>query len=124
MSLQELKEQAFKLSVSDRFALISALIQSLQTASQTEDWKYLVTRPHPWRRQLYIKGRLHQAEPVHPGILAVYQNSDSSKNMSYQSIVAAIFNLEAMSYVLKNQFVILNQSMELLTSPHFHRKFF
>lgn len=53
--------------------------------------------------------QLHQAEPVHPGILAVYQNSDSSKNMSYQSIVAAISNLEAMSYVLKNQFVILNQ---------------
>ncbi len=30
MSLQELKEQAFKLSVSDRLALVNAIIQSLQ----------------------------------------------------------------------------------------------
>ncbi|MEH2072435.1 MAG: DUF5615 family PIN-like protein [Nostoc sp.] len=57
--------------------------------------------------------QLHQAEPVHPGILAVYINSDSSKNMSYRSI-AAISNLEVMSYVLKNQFVILNQWNYLL----------
>lgn len=30
MSLKELKEQAFKLSVSDRLALVSAIIESLQ----------------------------------------------------------------------------------------------
>ena len=30
MSLQELKEQAFKLSASDRLALVSAIIESLQ----------------------------------------------------------------------------------------------
>jgi predicted nuclease of predicted toxin-antitoxin system len=41
--------------------------------------------------------QFHQAEPVHPGILAVYQNSDSSKNISDRSIVAAISNLEAMN---------------------------
>jgi predicted nuclease of predicted toxin-antitoxin system len=52
---------------------------------------------------------LHQTSPVHPGILAVYQNSDSSKNMSYQAIVKAIANLETASYVLENQFIILNQ---------------
>lgn len=32
MSLQELKEQAFKLSVSDRLALVNAIIQSVQDA--------------------------------------------------------------------------------------------
>ncbi|RUR72411.1 DUF5615 family PIN-like protein [Chlorogloeopsis fritschii PCC 9212] len=52
---------------------------------------------------------LHQANPVHPGILAVYQDSDTSKNMSYQAIVKAIANLETSGYTLKNQFVILNQ---------------
>ncbi|MEB3338750.1 MAG: hypothetical protein VKJ46_14870 [Leptolyngbyaceae bacterium] len=57
MSLQELQEQAYKLSVSDRLTLVSAIIQSLQTVTQTEDWQYLVTRPHPWRKQLYLKGR-------------------------------------------------------------------
>lgn len=57
MSLQDLQEQAFKLSVNERLALISALIQSLQNTVQTEDWQYLVARAHPWRQQLYIKGR-------------------------------------------------------------------
>jgi predicted nuclease of predicted toxin-antitoxin system len=52
---------------------------------------------------------LHRAKPTHPGILVVYQNPDSSKNMSYQSIVAAISNLEAAGYALENQFVVLNQ---------------
>ncbi|WP_413201117.1 DUF5615 family PIN-like protein [Nostoc piscinale] len=52
---------------------------------------------------------LHQANPVHSGILAVYQNSDATKNMSYQLIVKAIANLEAAEYILNNQFVILNQ---------------
>ena len=33
MSLQDLKEQAFKLPPSDRLALVSAIIESLQTTS-------------------------------------------------------------------------------------------
>jgi predicted nuclease of predicted toxin-antitoxin system len=52
---------------------------------------------------------LHQAKPFHDGILAVYQSSDKSKNMSYQMIIKAIANLETSGYILKNQFVILNQ---------------
>ena len=56
MLIQELKEQACKLSVSDRLDLISAVIQSLQNPPQIEDWQYLVSRPHAWRKQLYIKG--------------------------------------------------------------------
>lgn len=52
---------------------------------------------------------IHQINPVHPGILAVYQNPDATKNMNYQAIVKAIANLENADYVLENQFVILNQ---------------
>ena len=61
---------------------------------------------------------LHQANPVHPDILAVFQNPDLAKNMSYQAkdacasrfaIVQAIANLEAANYTIENQFVILNQ---------------
>ena len=36
MSLQELKEQAFKLSASDRLALVSAIIESLQDRTISE----------------------------------------------------------------------------------------
>lgn len=64
MSLQELKEKAFQLSVSDRLALVSAVIQSLQNSPQIEDWQYLVSRPHPWRKQLYIKGHKLLASTV------------------------------------------------------------
>ena len=52
---------------------------------------------------------LHQINPVHAGILAVYQNSELSKNMSYQMIGKAITNLEVSGYILEDQFVILNQ---------------
>ena len=57
MSLQELKEQVVQLSAHDRLELISAIIQSLQDSPPSENWQFLVSRPHPWRRQLYIKGR-------------------------------------------------------------------
>ena len=64
MSLQEIKEQVNQLSVSDRLALISAIIQSLEDSNLQENWHYLVARPHPWRRQLYIKGRKLLASTV------------------------------------------------------------
>ncbi len=52
---------------------------------------------------------LHQLNPVHSGILAVYQDSDPAKNMSYKEIVKAIANLESAEYALQNQFIVLNQ---------------
>ncbi|MEH2193104.1 MAG: hypothetical protein V7K98_10750 [Nostoc sp.] len=70
MFLQELKEQAYKLSVSDRLALISAVIQSLQDTSLIENWQYLVARPHPWRKQLYIKGHKLLASTVRYDMIA------------------------------------------------------
>ncbi len=36
---------------------------------------------------------LHRINSVHPGILAVYQDSDFSKNMNYQQITQAVTNL-------------------------------
>jgi hypothetical protein len=56
MLLQEIKEQSFKLSTSDRLSLIAALIQSLQNTDANSDWQYLVKREHSWRKQLYVKG--------------------------------------------------------------------
>ena len=53
--------------------------------------------------------QLHQANPEHSEILAVYQDSEASKNMSYQAIVKAIDNLETAKYELNNQFFVLNQ---------------
>lgn len=52
---------------------------------------------------------LHKANPLHPGILVIYENEDYSKDMSRQEIVRAIANLEAASFPLTNQFISLNQ---------------
>ena len=42
---------------------IRLLIPELEP-SPIENWQYLVERPHPWRRQLYIKGRKLLASTV------------------------------------------------------------
>lgn len=52
---------------------------------------------------------LHEINPNHPGILAVYQDADPAKNMSYQAIVQALSNLEMAGSQSNNQFVALNQ---------------
>lgn len=52
---------------------------------------------------------LHQVNPNHPGILAVYQHADTSKNMSYSAITNALNNLVVAHLELAGQFTILNQ---------------
>ncbi len=52
---------------------------------------------------------LHEANSNHSGVLAIYQNSDFTKSMSYASIVQAITNLEGTGLPLKGQFIVLNQ---------------
>jgi hypothetical protein len=42
--------------------LTQLLIPELQPPA--DGWKYLVARPHPWRRQLYVKGRKLRASTV------------------------------------------------------------
>jgi predicted nuclease of predicted toxin-antitoxin system len=60
---------------------------------------------------------LHEANPEHSGILAIYQNNDFTKSMSYAAIVKAMLrssryanaNLEETGLLLKGQFIVLNQ---------------
>lgn len=60
---------------------------------------------------------LHEVSPNHPGILAVYQDADPLKKMSFAAIAKAIAkrlrrriaNLEAASIPLASQFIPLNQ---------------
>ena len=81
MLLQELKEQSYKLSTNDRLDLIIALIQSLQSSVEVADWQYLVKRSHPWRRQLYIKGRKLLASTIWQDILSnQMSNEEAAEN--------------------------------------------
>ncbi len=100
MSLQELKEKAYQLSVSDRLALISAVIQSLQLPLQIEDWQYLVSRPHPWRKQLYIKGHKLLASTVWQDMVT-NQMSPEQAAENWDLPLSAIY--EAIQYCKSHQ---------------------
>ena len=52
---------------------------------------------------------LHQNNPNHPGIFAIYQDDNRSKNLSRSEIVKAILNIETSGIPLTNQFISLNQ---------------
>jgi hypothetical protein len=52
---------------------------------------------------------LHEADPAHSGILAVYQDAAPKKAMNYAAIVRAIANLESTGLPLSGQFIVLNQ---------------
>jgi len=100
MSLQELKQKAYQLSTSDRLALISAVIQSLQNSAQVEDWQYLVSRPHPWRKQLYIKGRKLLAATVWRDMLTNQLSPEQAAD-NWELPLAAIY--EAIHYCESHQ---------------------
>ncbi|MCK6528189.1 DUF5615 family PIN-like protein [Myxococcota bacterium] len=51
---------------------------------------------------------LHALMHEHAGIVAVYQDADPAKNMSYAEIVAAIGGVEASLPGLAGEFVVLN----------------
>ena len=52
--------------------------------------------------------RFHEQETHHPGILAVYQDNDPTKDMSYRDIVQAIANLEQNVPQIAGGFWVLN----------------
>jgi uncharacterized protein (DUF433 family) len=103
MSLQELKEKASQLSVSDRLALLGAIVQSLQTTPEIENWQYLVSRPHAWRKQLYIKGRKLLASTIWRDMTA-NQMSPEQAAENWDLPLSAIY--EAIDYCQKHQEII------------------
>lgn len=52
--------------------------------------------------------QLHKQYSDHSGILAVYQDNDPSKDMTYVDIVRAIANVEAVGITLAGSFWSLN----------------
>ncbi|MCC3424141.1 MAG: hypothetical protein JGK12_09450 [Microcoleus sp. PH2017_01_SCD_O_A] len=100
MSLQELKEKASQLSVSDRLALLSAIVQSLQSTPEIENWQYLTARPHAWRKQLYIKGRKLLASTVWQDMTANEMSPEQAAE-NWDLPLSAIY--EAMNYCESHQ---------------------
>ena len=103
MSLQELQEKACQLSVSDRLALLGAIVQSLQSTPEIENWQYLVSRPHSWRKQLYIKGRKLLASTIWRDMTA-NQMSPEQAAENWDLPLSAIY--EAIDYCQKYQEIL------------------
>jgi uncharacterized protein (DUF433 family) len=103
MSLQELKEKASQLSVSDRLALLGAIVQSLQSTPEIENWQYLIARPHPWRKQLYIKGRKLLASIIWRDMTANGMSPEQAAE-NWDLPLSAIY--EAIDYCQKHQEIL------------------
>jgi uncharacterized protein (DUF433 family) len=102
--LQELKEQSYKLSTNDRLDLIIALIQSLQSSVEIADWQYLEKRSHPWRRQLYIKGRKLLASTIWQDKLSnqmSYEEATENWDLPLDAIYEVIRYCESHQELLK-----------------------
>lgn len=52
--------------------------------------------------------QLHTQYADHPGILAVYQDNDPARDMSYSDVVRAIANLQQIGVPLAGGFWVLN----------------
>ena len=100
MSLQQLQEKACQLSVSDRLALLSAIVQSLQTTPEIENWQYLVARSHAWRKQLYIKGRKLLASTICRDMTGNQMSAEQAAE-NWDLPLSAIY--EAMDYYENHQ---------------------
>lgn len=100
MSLEDLKAQAIQLSTHQRLELISAVIQSLQHTTRSPNWQFLVSRPHPWRRQLYIKGRKVLASTLWQDVVA-HQMTIAEAAENWDLPLTAV--QEAMHYCEMNQ---------------------
>ncbi len=73
---------------------VRLLIPELEPV-QTSEWQYLVARPHPWRRQLYIKGRKLLASTVWRDMIANQMSAEEAAD-NWNLPLAAIH--EAVSY--------------------------
>lgn len=56
----------------------------------------------------YLALREANNAPGHPGVLAIYQDADPGKNMSYKDIVQAIDNIQVAGISLSDELIALN----------------
>jgi hypothetical protein len=72
-----------------------------------EPWRFLVAREHPWRKQLYVKGRNMTARQLVGAILANKLDEEKA-SINYKLPVEAI--REALAYVEQNRELLETES--------------
>lgn len=70
-------QQGYQVRIATPNKQIHLVVPELEGAPQPT-WKYLVSRPHPWRRQLHVKGRCLLASTVWQDIIENELNSEEA----------------------------------------------
>ena len=83
------------------------LVPELEGAAS--DWKYLIARPHEWRRQLYVKGRKLLASTVADD-LALHHRTPEETAENWDLPVEAV--LEAVRYAEQEEGLIVMEAEE------------
>lgn len=88
-------------TIEQRLRRLEARIDRGETrASAVPPWQHLVRRPHPWRQQLYVKGRNLTARQL-VGAMKANQLDEETTAADYRLPVEAI--REAVAYVEINR---------------------
>jgi uncharacterized protein (DUF433 family) len=72
-------------------------------------WQYLESRPHPWRKQLYIKGRKLRAFTLQANMIANSLTPEEAAD-NWELPLAAIS--EVMEYCAQNQKLLQQEAEE------------
>lgn len=75
--LQNYLQQGYQIRLVTPNEQIHLVIPELEPAPQSA-WQYLVSRPHPWRRQLYVKGRRLLASTVWQDMLVNHLDNEEA----------------------------------------------
>ena len=81
----------------------------------TIQWQYLEQRPHPWRQQLYIKGRRMKASTVWIDMLAnelTPEEVAENKDLPLEAVLEAIKYCESHQELLRKDAQIERQRLE------------
>ncbi|MBE9044584.1 hypothetical protein IQ255_09230 [Pleurocapsales cyanobacterium LEGE 10410] len=80
----------------------------INNTSKTQ-WQYLESRPHPWRKQLYIKGKRIKASVIYSDII-VNNDTLSEASENWDLLLAAIE--EIIEYCQSHQKLLEQEAAE------------
>ena len=80
-----------------------------------EPWQYLVRRQHPWRKQLYVKGRNMTARQL-VGSMKANQLDEAAAAADYHLPVEAV--REALAYVERNREIGIRAVVKIQVEGH------
>jgi uncharacterized protein (DUF433 family) len=82
---------------------------SMTTNSSKTEWQYLESRPHPWRKQLYLKGRRLKAFTVWSDMIA---NELTPEEVAENKELPLAAVTEAIKYCQSNQELLNREAQE------------